>query len=212
MTAEGPAGARGLAARLLDRAEVFVYELNERGHWLFSLYDLANEWWAALVFRGVKRRAGEIDDVVPGRDGAEARIRLLRAGADDDAFAELLEGLARFRYLPPHPLDRASALRAQRRRSYLPFGIFYQGRLVGYLLLRLFFPRRAVTAIWSLEIAHNKRFSVNAGVITSAFTSAEGFADYITVPLDNTYSLKAALGAGWHVVRKNRRFYVLLHE
>ena len=178
----------------------------------FHIVTVGNRGLVALVFRGVRRRAAAVDAVVPGRDGAEACIRLLRAGEDDDAFATLLEGLARFEYLPPHPLDRASALRALRRRSYLPFGIFYEDELVGYLLLRLFLPHRAVTAIWSLEVAHNKRFSVNAGVITSEFTSSEGLADYITVPLDNPYSLKAALGAGWRIVRKNRRFYVLLHE
>lgn len=201
----------GLGTRLLNRAEEWIYALNERGHWLFGLYDRGNELWASLAFRGVKRRAGELDAPVPGRDGEEARIRLLRAGADDRAFAELLEDLAAFRYKPPHPLDRAAARRALRRRSYLPFGIFYRGELVGYLLLRLFFYRRAVTAIWSLEVAHNKRFSVNAGLVTSAFTRAEGLADYITVPLDNVYSLKAALGAGWEIVRRNRRFYVLRH-
>lgn len=207
-----PPLARGALGWLQDRAEEWIYALNERGHWLFSLYDRANEAWAALVFRGVKRRAAAIDAEVPGRDGDVARIRLLQPGVDDEAFVRLLEGLARFRYRPPHPLDRDAALRALRRRSYLPFGISYEGELVGYLLLRLFFYRRAVTAIWSLEIAHNKRFSVNAGLVTSAFTRAERLADYITVPLDNVYSLKAALGAGWRVVRKNRRFYVLLHS
>lgn len=212
MSIPDPPAARGPVAWLLDRAEEWIYALNERGHWLFSVYDRANEWWAWLAFRGVKRRAAEIDSEVPGRDGEVARIRLLRPGQDDEAFAQLLDALARFPYKPPHPLDRAAALRALRRRSYLPFGIFYGGELVGYLLLRLFFYRRAVTAIWSLDVAHNKRFSVNAGVITSAFTRAEGLADYITVPLDNLYSLKAALGAGWHIVRRNRRFYVLLHD
>ncbi|MGH0029573.1 MAG: hypothetical protein ACQGVC_07270 [Myxococcota bacterium] len=211
MSSLGPPPATTLRARLLDRAEEWIYDLNERGHWLFSLYDGCNELWASLVFRGVKRRAAALDERVEGRDGEEARIRLLRADDDDEAFARLLEGLGGFPYRPPHPLDRAAAERALRRRSYLPFGIFYRGELVGYLLVRLFFPRRAVTAIWSLEIAHNKRFSLNAGVITSSFTRSERLDDYITVPLDNTYSLKAALGAGWEIVRKNRRFYVLLH-
>jgi hypothetical protein len=215
VSADEPPATHGAArawAWLQGRAEEWIYALNERGHWLFTLYDLGNEAWAALVFRGVKRRAARIDAEVPGRDGEVARIRILLPGADDEAFAALLEGLARFKYKPPHPLDREAARQALRRRSYLPFGISYRGELVGYLLLRLFFFRRAVTAIWSLEVAHNKRFSVNAGLVTSAFTRAEGLADYITVPLDNVYSLKAAQGAGWRVVRRNRRFYVLLHD
>jgi hypothetical protein len=201
---------RGLGGRLLDRAEEWIYDLNVRDHWLFRVYDLGNELWAGLAFRGVRRRAGGIDAIVEGRDDDTARLRLLRPD-DLDAFIALLEGLSRFSHLPPHPLHRAAAERALLRRSYLPFGLFYQDRLVGYLLVRLFFPRRAVTAIWSLEIAHNKRFSLSCGVITSAFTSAEGLADYITVPLDNPYSLKAAEGAGWQILRKNRRFYVLRH-
>jgi hypothetical protein len=201
---------RGWRDRLLNRAEEWIYELNEANHWLFRIYDWANEVWAALAFSSVRRRAGLIDAEIPGRD-AVARLRLLTP-TDADAFAELLHGLGRFRYQPPHGMDRKAAERALRRRSYLPFGLFYEGRLVGYLLLRLFFPRRAVTAIWSLEVAHNKRFSVNSGIATSAFISSEGLANYITVPLDNPYSVKAALGAGWRIIRKNRRFYVLLHE
>ncbi len=86
----------------------------------------------------------------------EGRLRLLTP-ADEDTFAQLLEGLRRFRYQPPHPLDRRAARWALRRASYLPFGVFYEEQLVGYLLLRLFFPWRAVTAIWSLETAHNRR-------------------------------------------------------
>lgn len=210
MSGAGATGGGGLGTRLLDRAEEWIYALNERNHWIFRVYDRCNEIWASLVFRGVRRRAARIDAEVEGRDGERARLRLLRPD-DLDVFAALLEALARFRYVPPHPLDRAAAARALRRNSYLPFGLFYQDRLVGYLLVRLFFPRRAVTAIWSLEIAHNKRFSVNSGRITSAFTRSEGLADYITVPLDNLYSLKAAQGAGWEIVRRNRRFYVLRH-
>ncbi|MEN8182070.1 MAG: hypothetical protein ABFS46_06000 [Myxococcota bacterium] len=195
--------------RLRDWAEVQLYELNERNHWLFRLYDWGNEIWAALVFRGVRRRAGEIDARVPGSEDC-CQLRLLRP-SDLEAFAGLLEKFD-FKYLPPHSLDRRTAERSLRRSSYLPFGLFYEGELVGYLLVRLFFLRRAVTAIWSLRVAHNKGFSKGAGLVTSAFTRSEGLADYITVPLDNIYSLKAAEGAGWNVVRKNRRFYVLLHE
>jgi hypothetical protein len=195
--------------RLLFAAEVWVYELNERQHGFFRAYDWGNELWARLAFRGVRQRASRIDAPLAS-EAREGRLRFLTP-ADEDAFAELLEGLRKFKYKPPHPLDRRSARWALRRVSYLPFGVFCEGRLVGYLLLRLFFPRRAVTAIWSLETAHNRRFSVNAGLVTSAFTGSEGLGDYITVPLDNPYSLKAALGAGWRVIRSNRRFHLLRH-
>ena len=202
---------RGLGPRLLNRAEEWIYELNQRGHWLFTLYDFGNELWARLVFRGVRRRAAAFEATVAGREDA-AQLRMFRAGEDDDAFAALLGELSQFKYRPPHPLDAASARRALRRRSYLPFGLFHDGELVGYLLIRLFFPRRAATGIWSRELAHNKGFSTNAVATTAGFTSSEGIADYITVPLDNVYSLRGALTAGWRIVRKNRRFYVLLHE
>ena len=48
---------RGLREKLLSRAEEWIYELNERDHWLFALYDHANELWSRLVYRGVRRRA-----------------------------------------------------------------------------------------------------------------------------------------------------------
>ena len=90
--------------RLLNRAEEWIYDLNERGHWLFSLYDFGNELWARLVFRGVRRRAAAFDASVAGREGNQAQLRLLRAGQDDDAFATLLGELSQFKYRPPHPL------------------------------------------------------------------------------------------------------------
>lgn len=203
--------ARGLD-HILNRAEEWIYELNERGHWLFTVYDLCNELWARLVFRRLRQRAAGFEASVAGRDGDRAELRMLRAGEDDAAFAELLVALSRFKYLPPHALDGAAARRALRRTSYLPFGLYHEGELIGYLLVRLFFPGRAVTGIWSLESAHNRGFSTRAVATTAGFTRHEGLADYITVPLDNEYSLRGALTAGWRIVRKNRRFYVLLHE
>jgi len=47
---------------------------------------------------------------------------------------------------------------------------------------------------------------------TAVFTKAEGFADYVTVPLDNPYSLRGAQWAGWRIVRTNRDAHVLRHE
>ena len=99
-----------------------------------------------------------------------------------------------------------------RRRNYLPFGVLVDGRLVGYLLVRLFFPRRAVTGIWSLPNAYNRGFSQAAVQATGRFTRGEGLADYITVPIDNKYSLKGAQWAGWKIIRTNRRFHVLKYE
>lgn len=204
-----PTRPAGLRARLLDRAEEALYRLNERQHWLFRLYDRANELWAMLRFRGVRRRAARLDRAIRARAGIDARIRFLTP-ADEPAFAGLLAALDA-RYPPPHPIDRISAARALRRASYLPFGIFVGDRLVGYLLLRLFFPRRAVTGIWTLRETHNLGLGQASLRQTAAFTGSERLADYATIPVDNPNSLRMATAAGWRILRTNRRFHVLRH-
>jgi len=206
----GPTASPSLLARWLDRAEELVYRLNERNHWIFRVWDLGNELWARLAFRGVRRRAARIDAIVAGKTGAKCRFRFLTP-RDDEDFARLLGGLTA-RYLPPHPLDPASARRALRRASYLPFGIFVDERLVGYLLLRLFFPRRIVTGIWTLPETHNVGFGQECLRRTAAFSREEGIADYATIPLDNRNSVRMANAAGWNVIRTNRRFHVLLRD
>jgi hypothetical protein len=205
MTAE----RKGLFARALDAAEEWIYELNERNHWIFRIYDRVNEVYASLVMRGVRTRAARVDVGVTGTDGTAARIRFLTP-ADDAAFADMLASL-KARYLPPHPLDRNTAARALRRRSYLPFGIFLEERLVGYLLLRLFFPWRAVTGIWTLPETHNLGLAQGCLRETRKFSRSVKLADYCTVPIDNANSVRTALGAGFRTVRTNRRFYVLKH-
>jgi ribosomal protein S18 acetylase RimI-like enzyme len=203
-------GRKRLSARLLDAAEEWIYRLNERDHWIFRIYDRGNELYASLLMRGIRRRASTLDAGVTMADGAAARIRFL-APADEEAFAELLANL-KARYRPPHPVDRDGAARALRRRSYLPFGLFIGDRLVGYLLLRLFFPWRAVTGIWTLPETHNLGLAQACLRQTAAFSRSEGLADYATVPIDNLNSVRVANGAGWRTQRTNRRFHVLKLE
>jgi hypothetical protein len=193
---------------LQSRAEELVYRLNERGHWLFRVYDWSNEVLAALRFAGLRRRAAALDVPLHTRGGLEARIRFLHP-EDEGTFADLCASLDA-RYLPPHPLDRASAGRTLRRRSYLPFGIFVDDELVGYLLLRLFYPSRAVTGIWTRPNTHNLGLGQEALKQTAAFTHSERLADYATIPLDNENSVRMANAAGWEVIRVNKRFFVLL--
>ncbi len=199
----------GLLARMQDRAEEIVYRLNEQNHWIFRAYDLANEIFAAVRFRGARRRAAAIDVPLRGRDGAPARLRFL-TDADDETFVALLARLTAARYRPPHPLDRTSALRALRRRSYMPFGLFAGDSLVGYVLLRFFLPGRVVTGIWTLPDTHNVGLGQASLRVTTDFVRTEGLPDYCTVPIDNLNSVRVATSVGWQVIRTNRRFHVLL--
>jgi RimJ/RimL family protein N-acetyltransferase len=193
-------------ARVQSAAEMWIYALNERQHWLFGLYDAWNEAWAWLAFRGVRRRAAGFRRELAS---AEASAQLCPLAPEDlDAFAALLARFD-FQHGPPHPLERDHAARALRRRSYLPFGIFLEGALIGYALLRLFFPRRAVTGIWLLPRYHGAGIAVAAVRATGELTRAERLPDYATVPLDNAPSLMGAQAAGWRILRSNRRFHVL---
>lgn len=202
--AQRPAASR--LARARNAAEMWIYALNERRHWLFGLYDAWNEAWAILAFRGVRRRAADFARELPSPEGG-AQLRRLEP-TDVDAFAALLARFD-FNHPPPHPLDRVHAARALRRRSYLPFGIFREEVLIGYALLRLFFPRRVVTGIWLLPRYHGTGVAVAAVRATGELTRAERLPDYATVPLDNEPSLMGAQAAGWRILRSNRRFHVL---
>lgn len=193
--------------RIRDRAEEWIYRLNEQNHWFFRLYDRANELWSRLVFRGVRGRASAIDEELDAR-GQKGRFRFLTP-EDLDLFAELLDRFD-FEYLPPHAIDRDGAFATLRRHSHLPFGIFHEGRLIGYVLIRLFFFRRAVSGIWSLPSHHNQGFNVAAVRASGRFTKSERLPDYATVPIGNDPSLLGAQAAGWKIIRTNRRFHVLL--
>jgi len=204
-TVEDEAASR--SARLQNWAEELVYRLNENDHWLFRVYDWSNEVFAALRFSGLRRRAGTLDVPLQTNKGLEARIRFLHPD-DEEAFADLCASFDAH-YQPPHPLDRASIARTLRRRSYLPFGIFVEGELAGYLLLRLFYPSRAVTGIWTLPNTHNLGLGQEALKQTAAFTHSEGLPDFATIPIDNENSVRMANAAGWKVIRVNSRFHVL---
>lgn len=201
---------KGPGVRLLDAAEEWIYELNERNHWIFRVYDRVNEIWAALFMRRVRRAAATLDENVRCSDGTAARIRFLTP-SDEAEFVQLL-GSLRARYLPPHAIDAAGAARALRRRSYLPFGIYIGDRIVGYLLLRLFFPWRAVTGIWTLPETHNLRLGQTCLRETAKFSRSQNLADYATIAVDNPNSLRMANAAGWRTQRTNRRFHVLKRE
>jgi len=206
--AYGSAPARNaLAAWLQDRAEEWIYKLNEHDHWIFHLYAWGNEVWARLVFSTTRTEAARIDRPIR-TDSGEARFRFLTP-ADLDRFAALLERMRTLPHKPPHPLDLDAAARALDRRSNLPFGIFVGDDLVGYLLLRLFFPRRAVLGIWMPASRHNARLGRQAVDLASDFMRSRSLANFITVPIDNTSSLRVAEICGYRLLRTNRRFHVL---
>jgi hypothetical protein len=191
---------------LLDRLEEWIYRLNEEQHWIFRLYDWFNELWARLMFRGVRARASRLDLVVSVKD-CRARVRFLTF-RDEDTFAEFLARLD-VSYLPPHPLDRRSAGVALRRRSYIPIGIFVEGELIGYILLRIFFFRRAVTGIWMLASTHGAGIGRHTLYESVSFLEREGLPNYCTIPIGNEPSLRIAHWCGWRIIRTNRFFNVL---
>ncbi|MBW2286726.1 MAG: hypothetical protein JRG80_08215 [Deltaproteobacteria bacterium] len=204
LAAQGPSS---LGGRLRGAAEEWIYDLNARGHWLFGAYEWLNVQCARLVFRGVRRRAMSYTATLEGK-GGRAEMRFLTP-SDEEGFAALLSRFD-FAHQPPHALDAVTAGRVLRRTSYLPFGIFYAGELVGYVLVRYLAPRSAFTGVWSIPAVYNKGFSQAAVKATHPFMRSQWLFDYVTVPLENVWSLQGAQWAGWRIIRSNKRFHVLL--
>jgi len=191
---------------LQDRLEEWIYRLNEEDHWIFKLYDWGNELWARVFFRAARRRGELVDEEIEDSEG-EGRVRFL--GPDDvEAFADFCAALDT-RYLPPHPLDRASAARALARSSYVPLGIFWRDELVGYVLVRFFFLRRAVNGIWMLPLSHGKSFGKHSFWVSCRYLHDLGLPAYCTIPLGNTPSIHTAWWSAYEIVRTNHHFHVL---
>lgn len=202
---------RSALAKLLGRAEEWIYELNARDHPVFRLYDTCNALWARIAFAGVRRRAQGFRAVLRGRDGARGVMRWLRPD-DEDALVGLF-GRFDFRFLPPHALDRRAAARVLASPHCLPLGVEdAQGQLVGYSLIRLFFPRRAVMGLWLLRSVHTQGLGNAAAFATTLLTRAEGLPNFVTIPRENLPSLATVLSCGWRLLRTNRGFHVLVHD
>ena len=195
---------------LLDRLgralESWLYELNERNHWLFRFMEWGNVRYAAVFFRGIRRRAQNFDEVIPGRDRLY-RMRFLKP-EDEEIVANLFSRFD-FKYLPPHSMKSRDVGWILRRPSYLPFGLFRDEELTGYYLIRLIAPRNCFTGVWSFPIPENLGLSRSAGKFGGSLTDREGIIDFVTVPLDNPASMKAAEWGGWERQRENRRFHLL---
>ena len=191
---------------LLDHLEEWIYRLNERDHWIFRSYDFANEVAAVALFRRTRAAARALRTEFGGA-GAAASLRLLRP-EDTESFSSFLASLGT-RYLPPHRLDSRTAARVLRRRSHLPFGIFVEGRLQGYVLARFFLPGRVVAGIWILPAIHGRRYGRDGWWAVVEFLHRQGWPLYCTIPRGNTPSIRTALAAGFDFVRTNRRFHVL---
>jgi hypothetical protein len=196
----------GFLQKFSEALETWLYELNERNHWFFRFLEWGNDLYAAVVFRGVRRRAAGIDEMISGRD-REFRMRFLVP--EDEAMLGELFGAFDFTYLPPHALDAGAVGGLLRRASYLPFGLFRDGECVGYCLVRLIAPRSCFSGVWSFPVIENAGLSRAAVKRSGAFTDSEGLIDFVTVPLDNLPSKKGAEWAGWETLRANRRFYLM---
>jgi hypothetical protein len=66
------------------------------------------------------------------------------------------------------------------RGDAAPCLIFRRGKLIGYVLVRLFFPRRVVSGIWVLPQHHDLGLAVAAVRASGVFTKSEGLPDYVT--------------------------------
>jgi len=197
--------------RLLGRAEEWIYALNAQDHPIFRLYDAGNSVWARVAFGGVRSRARDFRAELRGRDGARAWMRGL-APEDEDALVALFSQFD-FRFMPPHPLDQPTARRVLTSPHCLPLGVEdAEGRLVGYSLIRLFFPRRAVMGLWLLRSVHTQGFGNAAAFATTLLTRSEGLPNFVTIPRENLPSLATVLSCGWRLLRTNRGFHVLVHE
>jgi hypothetical protein len=202
---------RSPLAKALGRAEEWIYALNAQDHPVFRLYDAGNAAWARLRFAGVRRRAQAFRAELRGHAEARAVMRAVRPD-EEGALAELFSRFD-FRFLPPHALDRRAAARILAAPHCLPLVVEdARGEWVGYSLIRLFFPHRAVMGLWLLKSIHTQGFGNAAAFATTLLTRAEGLPNFVTIPRENLPSLATVLSCGWELLRTNASFHVLVHR
>lgn len=183
----------------LDR---IAYLVRAKAPWIYQSLEGAARGATALLYGQRIRRALAVSEIQGNVYGAPAVIRTI--GPDDtDALVQMLAGMSdeHLTFFHPHALDPASLRRVLSRKTVMTYGLYVDGRLCGYGLLKLFPTRKAYRGrLIAPEFAGR-----GVGKFLSRYLDWQvallGFQPCATIHRDNLASLKSlAAGRPFRVV------------
>ncbi len=192
---------------LINLMYQLLVKLNRDHVEIFEFLIFFNDIWCRLFLRRLYRG----DPFLPaGTLASKAGPVSVRACTEDDAeeISALLRQLEG-KVLLPHRSDVASLRRVFRRPSYFSYRVEGSGQFMGYVLIRVFAPARAVFAIW---LKPDQRGGGVGKVIAPTMVEnikKQRLTPYVTVTKDNEASLRMCLHAGYKIVRELPTFYVM---
>lgn len=169
-----------------------LYSLNRRAPVVFAPVRLVSGALARLVHARAIREAQACAELTGRSGGAPVVLRPLRAGDIDALSAFLaLQQPDRFSFFRPHGFDRPALRRHLRGGQFLSYGLFEDGALIAYGLIRLT-PSRAAFAGSMVSQSHAGR---GFGKLMARYlywqTARMGLDTYLTISQDNPASLRS---------------------
>jgi len=183
-----------------------LVKLNNENSRAFDIIMLINELYFALFFyRLYKRKMACFSERLNIKGSQYRGIRLDASLAQQ--LYDFVAGLNE-KYMPPHRTDQKSIKRLLKKRACFALGVFDGQRMVGYGLIRFFFPKRAVPTTWVIDEYKGKGIGGALLTLEIDLIRESGFTVFTTVAKDNIVALNNNKKRGLRVVLETDSFYV----
>lgn len=163
-----------------------AHSLKDRLPFIWRMVEKVNEWLFVARYGRIIRRSGVSDEIVA--DGLEYRPLL---ESDADSLVRFFDSQPEeaFVFFKPHDFDKETVLRLIRNRSYLAYGVFEKGEVVGYYFLRSFFMGKSYLGKM-VDINHRGQgIGKQICKLSMDVATALGLHMYETISKDNLSSL-----------------------
>lgn len=121
------------------RLDRLVYKLKLKFPELYRVIETLGGCMTVLRYRGPLRLVEEENRIIGMVLGKKAEMRLI--GPEDTyALREMIAGIPKehLKFFSPHGMDEKSIHHVLKRRNFLTYGLFIEGRMKAYALLKLF--------------------------------------------------------------------------
>ncbi len=190
----------------MNKIYSFLVMLNQNDAFLFRFLMAINDFYFRIAYR---KMFTEEFDGFNQKFLLQRRTYFLKVLDKDYAgsLSRFLREISNI-FTPPHSVDENAIKKILSMKSHIAMGIFHEGKFVGYLLMRLFFPKRNVVAI-GIRKDHQLGLGKKMTKEANSILKRHGFNCYATVDKSNLSSLKGAQRIGYKIVGETEDFYLL---